>query len=294
MTTKVFNEHNYSSSLNGDFEPVKKVIPAMDPYSKDEIERYLDEVRNISVSAMTPVITPIAITLDLSGSMSLVFDNVKTLFNCLANELSKVPGTLRQYPLLITVIHKNEPKMFYFGDLRNFAERHNDFINNLPYPYGTTPLAKSLNMTDDIMKKLYGTLEEKKLWYTIPIHFVITDNGENGSEDDMTEAKRRYSDDIKEGRKIFVELMTSNNPNGLDISGYKVKIDGDNSETTIETFVGAVKTASSTATRLNERAPAADIPHKADREAFNEYYSKIMLFNFRMCYERACNNEEED
>jgi len=292
MTTKVFNGQNYSS-INENFESGKKTLN-MDPYSKDEIEKCLDEVRNIRVSAMTPVITPIAITLDLSGSMSLVYDNVKTLFRYLADSLKNVPNTLRQYSLLITVIHKNEPKVFYLGDLRNFAEHFDGFIKNLPYPYGNTPLAKSLNMTDDIMKKLYATLEEKQLWYTIPIHFVITDNGENGSEDDMTEAKRRYSDDIKEGRKIFVEFMTSNNPTGLDISGYKVKIDEANSKTTIATFVDALKTASSAATIINDDTHVTDRPLKADRKAFNDYYSKIMLFNFRMCYERACKNEEED
>lgn len=286
--TRLYEKKNFYTS-NGDYSLDAKTKFAFAPFSEEKVKAYLNEIANIKLSSMTPVRTPICITLDLSGSMTKLFENIKFLFSHMTEELMSVGRSTRQYTLIIMIINNGEPQLGYVGDLTSFNCK--DFVESLPNPYGMTPLAKSFSEADDILKKLYDVLETHKHWYTVPVFFTITDSEENGSKDDCTKAIRRYSKDIQDGKKLFIEFVTNKNPNGLKLGGYKVHIDGKDSKSKIILFVDALKTASSTDVKLGDTF-TSNKPHKENREAFNAYYSDIMLFNFKMCFERL--KEMED
>lgn len=278
-------ESNKSDSLS----PRPKTKFAFPSSDEERIGNYLRDIANISLSAMSPVHTPICITLDLSGSMNSYFESIKFLFTDMTKELMSVGRSQRQYTLIIMIINNGVPSLGYIGNLRDFDCA--EFVKGLPKPYGKTPLAKSFNMADNILDRLYNVLETNRHWYTVPVFFSITDTEENGSKDDCTAAVKKYTEDIKENKKLFIEFVTKKNPNGLKLGGYRVFIDGNSSTETIKSFVDALRTATSTNVKLDDTSSKSNKPAKADRDAFNAYYTDTMLFNFKMCFSRV---SEED
>lgn len=283
--TKIFDRRRFMSMTDdssGDSGREQKY--AFVPLSKEAIDEYFDTIANTSLSAMTPVRTAICITLDLSGSMCRFSESIRFLFKCLTDKLMSVGRSARQYTLIIMVIHNSEPKVGYIGDANQFDCKA--FVDSLPTPHGDTPLAKSFCMADNILKTLNDTLEKYKHWYTVPVFFTITDCGENGKGEDLIAATERYTKDIQDGKKLFIEFVTGSNPNGLNLGGYKVPIDGRDSKLKIEHFVDALSGATSSDVRMDNPSEIRR-PPKDRRKEFNQYYSDIMLFNFKMCFERS-------
>ena len=279
------------SQINDTYSNYKKEKCDFAPWDKEKIDNYLNEIAATPLSAMTPVRTPICITLDLSGSMKNFFESIKFLFTRLTDELMTVGRSARQYTLIIMVIHNSEPTLRYFGDLKKF--NCEEFIKSLPSPYGTTPLAKSFCMADDILKQLNDTMETNNHWYTVPVFFTITDSAENGDNNDCADAIKRYTKDIQDGKKLFIEFVTGRNPNGLNLGGYKVPLDGHDSKSKIKLFVEALRGATSSDVPMDNTSVIRK-PPKENRKDFNEYYSDIMLFNFKMCFERSNIDESEE
>lgn len=288
--TRVYDSKNFLS-FKSDYSSNKKEKCVFVPYSEERMKQYLNEIANIKLSAMTPVRTPICVTLDLSGSVRRFFESIKFLFTTLTDELMMVGRSARQYTLIIMLIHNSEPKLGYIGDLKEFDCEN--FIDSLPEPHGNTPLAKSFCMVDDYLKQLNDTLENNKHWYTVPVFFTITDSGDNGSADDCADAIKRYTKDIQDGKKLFIEFVTGANPNGLNLGGYKVLMDGKDSKSKIKLFVEALRGATSSDVPMNNTSTIRK-PPKENRKEFNEYYSDIMLFNFQMCFERSNIDESEE
>lgn len=286
--TKVFN-FKKTSSPNPTTYDSKSNAKTVVRFKCKRIEQLLDEISKIKIHAGSPVCTPIYVTLDCSGSMKPHFNAIKKLFKYLSESLQKVSKNARDYILIIQIINNNKISLAYAGMIKDF--NCEAFLRSLPEPYGMTPLSKNFKVAEEMIRLVYETLESQKWYYTVPIFFTVTDNKENSSSDDCSESISHYREDIRDGKKLFVEFITKKNSSGFNLGGYKVPIDSEESENLISKFVNVLKAASSVDAIIGDKTISSSRPIKQERAKFNQYYSNLLLLNFKTCFDTAFNKE---
>ena len=261
------------------------------PYGLDDedVKEELRRLSEIRLSNNTNIRTPLCIQIDLSGSMEKHMSMVKKIIKQMKDELDLVQG--RDFTLIIVGIHRGTPILMYFGDLSMFS--YSNFMNKFPSECsGLTPLARTYNISDALLCALAETLEKYSHWYTIPVFFSITDAQATDSKDDCLPIIKKFSEQICEGEKLLVEFVTNTNKDGLNMGGYKVRIDDSNAVKNVKIFMSALRGATSTDKKLGENTTYYR-PYKEDREEYNQFVSEIMLLNFKYCYERYKSNYTE-
>ena len=243
------------------------------------VEKKLDRLASIPASAMMMVRIPLVLLLDCSGSMRRFHNVLKAIVTELCGELKF--GTLFDFTLCVIMIHNSVPRLFYLGELFDFDE--SAFVENMPEEYGMTPLASAYTMAEELLHRVSQTLESQRHWHTIPVFLSFTDTEENGSLDDVSDAKARFRRDIAESKKLLIEFVTADNPDGLDLGGYRVPIKDTSDLDTVKRIMEILRYMSTTTVKQGDSLH--DCPMKSDRLAYCRYKSDMLLFNFKIFFE---------
>ena len=184
-----------------------------------------------------------------------------------------------------TPSHDSSSDLYTAAEL-NSAEGDFDesaFVENMPEEYGMTPLASAYTMAEELLHRVSQTLESQRHWHTIPVFLSFTDTEENGSLDDVSDAKARFRRDIAESKKLLIEFVTADNPDGLDLGGYRVPIKDTSDLDTVKRIMEILRYMSTTTVKQGDSLH--DCPMKSDRLAYCRYKSDMLLFNFKIFFE---------
>lgn len=249
----------------------------MEYVSESEIKRVIYELETMRVGAMTHPRTPICLILDYSGSMNHYKKEADLILDKIAYHMQGVGH--RYFTLIIILIYNSQCHVAYFGDLSRFDAKA--FIGSLPKQcYGQTPLAKSVEMTDQYLNWISEACNKSGQICTIPFYFIVTDALTTESPDEYQQILSELSTDIMYNRKIIIECVLTKNKDGFDFGGYKVSIDSENRYQVIENCMKALRYASSTeADAKNGVFSTITKPPKSNRKAYSEYLSSILASN---------------
>lgn len=249
----------------------------MEYVKEPEIKQYIHQLETMRVGAMTHPRTPICLILDYSGSMNQYKKEADLILDKIAYHMQGVGH--RYFTLMIILIYNSQCQVAYFGDLTNFDAK--SFIASLPKQcYGQTPLAKSVEMTDQYLNWIGEACSKSGQICTIPFYFIVTDTQTTESADQYKQIVTKLSSDIMFNRKIIIECVLTKNKDGLDFGGYKVSIDSEDRHQIIENCMKALRYASSTEADVkNGVFSTITKPPKSNRKAYSEYLSSILASN---------------
>ncbi len=242
-----------------------------------EIKRIVHEIETMRVGAMTHPRTPICLILDYSGSMNSYKKEADLILDKIAYHMQGVGH--RYFTLIIILIYNSECHVAYFGDLTHFDAKA--FIASLPKEcYGQTPLARSVDMTDEYLNWINEACNKSGQICTIPFYFIVTDALTTESPEEYKRILTRLSSDIMYNRKIIIECVLTRNKDALDFGVYKVSIDSEDRQKVIENCMKALRYASSTEADVkNGVFSTITKPPKSNRKAYSEYLSSILASN---------------
>lgn len=246
---------------------------AMEGYTESDIKNFLGRLGNETIKQSTMVITPLLLTVDLSGSMDDDYDKVKSFIKELCNRLEAAGA--RRFIVILNVVYNGKTSMVYFDELDNLDP--DQLVKALPDScFGGTPLLKAMQESTVLLTRLNETLEAKRFWYTVPLMLTITDDEDNMSENS---AMRHIKKMVADAKLIVLEFAPSTRAGGLDLGGYKFSMDE---------FSEAAKVITSASSTTNQvgGVTLVDKPHKSDREAYNKYMSETLLANMRHYYDQ--------
>ncbi|MBO6046474.1 MAG: VWA domain-containing protein [Erysipelotrichaceae bacterium] len=249
----------------------------MNELSSVEISEQIYRLENMKVGVMTNPRTPLCIILDLSGSMELYKDQIKSIVRQTVNHLKAVGK--RYFTLIIIGIYRDRSRVLYFGELRDFDAEA--FIGTLPLMCrGHSPLVSAFRKADTYLGEVMKACEVSKQICTIPFFFIVTDAKCTENTERYTGILKTLSEDMAYNRKIIVECVTSDNEDGVDFGGYKILMDQEDSEKTIINCMKALQLASSTdVDATNGPFDQVSRPPKNNRVAYGEYLSHILATN---------------
>ena len=230
---------------------------------------------------------PLTIILDLSGSMNPYYSTVKKIIGKMNEFLALIQS--RNFTLTIISVWNSKARVMYFGALKDFS--YEEFLKALPEKCaGKTPLADAYDKAKQILESVesaYKSNKAKKFNYTIPVVFSVTDSAATDDENFKSKVSEYCKNKIMENDMLLVEFVTDSNPDGLNLGGYKVPIDGENTDDVIAEFF-TILTFASTAVQSDE---SIYIPDKTNRFEYNRYRSDVFLINFKFAFEKLMSKD---
>ena len=249
-----------------------------------------EEMRKIAekpVGAFTNPRTPLCITVDMSFSMESRIGEIKYILRIISENLATI--NKRDFTLIVMGIYNSNYGPLYIGELHGFDCE--SFIRSLPdHGSGTTPLVACYSESQKYLDMVRDACMQSRQICTIPVFLSVTDFLSTEDPSCYRSILKNLLDDVRNNRKIIVEFVTMDNPNGLDFGGYNVQIDGPYGRRNIENCIKALRLASSTAIDASGgMLGSVRIPRKDNKPEYEKYLSEVMVGNMMMFYSNISN-----
>lgn len=245
--------------------------------SNDHIANELAKLQNMLIGASSNPRTPVCIILDMTGSMRNYRNKCMELLQFMFAALGTINA--RDLTLLIMGMNDNGFGAMFFGEIETFD--CDSFIADFPEFKGETYLAQCLDEACGYLNKVAKACETSGQICTIPVLLILTDSKTSESVDDYGNITRNALQDIEDNKKLIVEFVTEEHASGLHFGGYIVKIFGHSATENISNCMRALRVVSTVPVFAGAAQDGGNLapPSKSNREAYQDYLSKIMLVN---------------